>query len=96
MGGLESERTHLSERNDHRNDDLAYSARNHDAVGSDCGYREISPLSRYINTGRASLDFLQRLYHAKPFMVARKLHQGGSDDEIIKRVQKYLGYVPSY
>lgn len=65
-------------------------------LGVTAGYREISPLSRYINTGRASLDFLQRLYHAKPFMVARKLHQGGSDDEIIKRVQKYIGYVPSY
>lgn len=64
--------------------------------GVTAGYREISPLFRYINTGRASLDFLQRLNHAKPFMVARKLHQGGSDDEIIKRVQKYLGYVPSY
>lgn len=64
--------------------------------GVSAGYREIVPLARYINTGRASLDFLHRLYVAKPFMVARKLHQGGSDDEIIKRVQHYIGYVPSY
>lgn len=64
--------------------------------GVDAGHREIAPLARYINTGRASVDFLRRLYTAKPFMVARKIHQGGSNDEIIKRVQHYIGYAPNY
>lgn len=54
-------------------------------------YRENAPLCYYINSGRASADFLHRLLDAKPFMVARKLHQGGSDDAVIRRVKEYLG-----
>lgn len=63
--------------------------------GVDAASREIAPLKRYVNTGRASLDFLHKLYsYGKPYMVARRLHLGGSDDEIIKRVQKLIGYKP--
>ena len=53
--------------------------------------REIAPLKWYVNTGRASTLFLKKLLRAKPFMVARKLHAGGSDEEIIKRVKSYIG-----
>ena len=55
--------------------------------------REIAPLIWYINTGRASVPFLEKLIGAKPFMVARKLHMGGSDAEIIDRVKAYIGFV---
>ena len=55
--------------------------------------REIAPLIWYINTGRASVPFLEKLIGAKPFMVARKLHMGGSDVEIINRVKAYIGFV---
>lgn len=61
------------------------------AYGCDAAEREIAPLKWYINTGRASTAFLKKLFAAKPFMVARKLHMGGSDEEIIKRIRKYIG-----
>lgn len=67
-----------------------------DRYGVDAASREIEPLRWYVDTGRASTPCIRKMMEAKPFMLARKLHQGGSDDEIIKRVQKYLGYVPSY
>lgn len=54
--------------------------------------REIAPLIWYINTGRASTPFLKMLISAKPFMIARKLHAGGSDVEIIERIKKYIGF----
>ena len=54
--------------------------------------REIAPLIWYINTGRASTLFLKSLIDAKPFMIARKLHMGGSDTEIIERVKTYIGF----
>lgn len=53
--------------------------------------REIAPLIWHINTGRASTPFLKKLIDAKPFMVARKLHMGGSDAEIIDRIKAYIG-----
>lgn len=59
--------------------------------GATVAEREIAPLKWYINTGRASLSFLKKLIVAKPFMVARKLHAGGSDEEIIRRIRKYIG-----
>lgn len=55
--------------------------------------REIAPLVWYIETGRASTPFLRKLIDAKPFMIARKLHMGGSDAEIIDRVKAYIGFV---
>ena len=54
--------------------------------------REIAPLIWYINTGRASTPFLKKLINAKPFMIARKLHMGGSDAEIIQRIKSYIGF----
>lgn len=54
--------------------------------------RDVDPLQWYIVTGRASTNFLQLLIKAKPFMIARRLHEGGSYDEAIARVKKLIGY----
>lgn len=54
--------------------------------------REIAPLVWYIDTGRASTPFLEKLLSAKAFMVARRLHAGGSDNEIIARVKACVGF----
>lgn len=59
--------------------------------GCDAAAREIAPLRWYIGTGRASVSFLHGLLEAKTFMVARKLHEGGSDETVIRRVADYLG-----
>ena len=53
---------------------------------------DIAPLRWYINSGRATLEFLHKLVEAKPFMIGRKLHEGGSYEEAIERVCKYLRY----
>ena len=53
--------------------------------------REIAPLVWYINTGRASTLFLEKLINAKAYMIARRLHAGGSDMEIIDRIKSYVG-----
>ena len=52
--------------------------------------QDMAPLRWYVDTGRASLDFLHRLMAAKPFLIARRLHQGGSYDEVIARIKTYL------
>lgn len=54
------------------------------------------PLQWYIHTGRASGDFLRHLLMVKPFMIARKLHEGGSDDEVLHRVKQYLSEKTGY
>lgn len=53
---------------------------------------DMAPLQWYVSTGRASCDFLRALLSAKPFMVGRKLHLGGSYDEALARVKKYIGW----
>ncbi len=60
--------------------------------GVDQSYQDIAPLAWYISTGRASVDFTRAVLTAKPFMVARKLHEGGTYDEAIQRVKTYVGY----
>ena len=60
--------------------------------GVDVAQRDMSTLYWYINTGRACVEFLNLLVKAKPFMVARRLHNGGSDEEIIKRVKYLIGF----
>ena len=62
--------------------------------GVSAARREISPLRWYVNTGRASTSFLEALSACQPYLVARRLHQGGSDEEIIKRIKKLLKYEP--
>ena len=58
--------------------------------GCDVAAGEMYPLLWYVNTGRASTEFLKRLINAKPFMIARILHRGGADAEIINRIKNYL------
>lgn len=60
--------------------------------GVDAASREIAPLRWYVQTGRASVDFIKALAHKSPCMVARRLHKGGSDAEVIQRVKDYIGY----
>lgn len=52
------------------------------------------PLTWYINSGRASMEFLRRLLKAKPFMIGRILAKGGSDQEVMNRIKGYLKYEP--
>ena len=59
--------------------------------GVDRAYQDIDPLQWYILTGRASVDFLNKLYQKKPYLIARRLHQGGSGDETIKRIKTFIG-----
>lgn len=54
--------------------------------------REIAPLVWYIETGRASTPFLEKLIDKKPYIVARRLHAGGSDMEIIARIKACVGF----
>lgn len=49
--------------------------------------RVVSPLWWYIDTGRASADFLGRLVQVKPYVIGRLLMKGGSDAEVIDRVK---------
>ena len=60
--------------------------------GVDQAVQDITPLSWYIGTGRASVDFIRAVLTGKHFMIARKLHKGGTYDEVIQRVKKYLKY----
>lgn len=60
--------------------------------GTDAAAQDIAPLKWYINTGRTPLEFTRKLLNAKPFMVARKLHEGGSYDEAIQRIKDYIGF----
>ena len=58
--------------------------------GIDTARQDMYPLSWYVNTGRASTGWIRQLLSCKPFMIARKLHQGGSIDEVIERVKDYV------
>ena len=60
--------------------------------GVDQAAQDIAPLSWYIGTGRASVDFIRAVLTGKHFMIARKLHEGGTYYEVIQRVKKYLKY----
>ena len=58
--------------------------------GVDQASRDLAPLRWYIDTGRASNDFIKACAMAKPFMIGRKLHQGGSYQEVVQRIRGYL------
>jgi len=63
--------------------------------GVDESYRRMAPLNWYVNTGRASVLFLRLLQNVRPVLIARDLCKGGSDDEILRRVFKRIGYSPA-
>ena len=54
--------------------------------------RMIMPLVWYIDTGRASTMFLKALASVRPFLIARDLAKGGSDEEIINRICRRIKY----
>jgi len=58
--------------------------------GVDQAYRDIALLTWYINTGRASVEFLRNLIESKAYLIARRLHKGGSDDEVLARLREYF------
>ena len=60
--------------------------------GVDAADRDNAPLEWYIATGRASTEFIRKLMYAKPFMIARKLHMGGSYTDALQRIKAYIGY----
>ena len=55
--------------------------------------REIDPLVWYVRTGRATIDFLKRLYAVKPYIIARILHKGGSHLEAIEAIKSRIGFM---
>ena len=58
----------------------------------DESYLVMSPLEWYIATGRASVDFLNRLTNTRPCLIARDCIKGGSCEEVINRICKRIGY----
>lgn len=60
--------------------------------GTAVAERDIAPLRWYIISGRASTPFLKLLINAKPFMLARKCHEGGPTETVVKRIKNYVGY----
>lgn len=59
--------------------------------GIDQSYNVLYPLTYYINTGRASAQFLHDMQHVKPFVMARILANGyesGTVDECIAAIKK--------
>lgn len=58
--------------------------------GPDQAERDIYPLAWYINSGRANAAFINKLDEVKPFMIARRLHKGGSVEQQIDRVCSFL------
>lgn len=54
--------------------------------------RMVMPLVWYIDTGRASCNFLRALASVCPFLIARDLAKGGSDEEIINRICRRIKY----
>ena len=61
--------------------------------GTSVAAYEIIPLQWYIDTGRASTLLLRALLAAKPFMIARRLHEGsyGTYEAAIDILKDYLG-----
>lgn len=51
----------------------------------------IYPLQWYIYTGRASVEFLHKLFDKKPYVIGRLLYTGGTVDEVIDRIKKHIG-----
>lgn len=50
------------------------------------GYFPVAPLRHYIYSGRASAGYLQRLFLIRPSIVAKILLAGGSDAEIMDKI----------
>ena len=58
----------------------------------DAAARYMIPLKWYVNTGRAPTSFLRALMNGRPVLIARDLAKGGSDEEVIDRICKRIGF----
>lgn len=61
-------------------------------LGVDRGDAACYPLAYYINTGRASCEFLRKLIAVSPTRIARLLMGGDSDDYIMSRIKGAVKY----
>lgn len=52
--------------------------------------RLMTPLSWYINTGRASMDFIRRLDDADPKRIITILEQNGSVEDIVSKLKQAI------
>ena len=52
----------------------------------------LSPLTWYIGTGRASLDFMRALVAVRPYYIACVLAKGGSDMAVMDAIKRRIGY----
>lgn len=59
--------------------------------GVDVSHRLMSPLNWYVETGRASTQFLRWLVNVKPFVAARILMKGGTDRDVIDALKRKAG-----
>ena len=64
--------------------------------GCDTAASDMEPLKWYISTGRASGYFLHNLLFCRPYMIARKLHEGGSYDQVLERIKQYMSHTSGY
>lgn len=73
---------------------LLWSIQREDMMRHGCSQaeRDMAPLLWYINTGRAPTEFLRKLKQARPCLIARDLHKGGSYEEAVNRVCKRIGF----
>ena len=44
----------------------------------------------YVSTDRASIDFVKAMLQSNPKHIAKLSLQGGSDEEIIRRITRYI------
>lgn len=60
--------------------------------GVDAARVAMYPLFWYIDTGRASCEFLRLLLQKKPFVIGRVLMIDQSTDDTIKAIKKKIGF----
>ena len=60
--------------------------------GVDRAEIDIYPLKWYIFTGRASAAWTRTLLETIPYNAAKILHKGGSVEEVICRINNYIGW----
>ena len=56
-------------------------------LGVDGGDRALYPLKWYIDSGRASADYLGHLIEVRPYVIGRLLMVGGSVEDALKAVR---------
>lgn len=57
---------------------------------------KLNPLWWYISSGRASSDFLHKLFDEKPFVIARILAKHRTEDDAMNAIKKKLNYVSTF